>query len=100
MYQPGAIFYFTPFYFKDGKSSSKNKYFICLCKDGESMIVASLPSSQDYVPNFVQKQHGCIDVPEGNFNCYHFSPDKQVTLGGWASRSLLICTLTGLIHLA
>lgn len=84
MYQPGVIFYFTPFYFSDGKSPSKNKYFICLCKDGEGMIVASLPSSQDYVPNFVQKQHGCIEVREGNFNCYHFSPDKQVTPDGWA----------------
>ena len=84
MYLPGSILYFTPFYFKDGKSSSKNKYFLCLCHDGEDMIVASLPSSQDYVPAFIKKQHGCIDVPEGNFNCYHFGEDVPVTITGWS----------------
>ncbi len=84
MYSPGTIFYFTPFYFKDGKASSKNKYFLCLCREGEDMIVASLPSSQDYVPAFANKEHGCIDVPEGNFNCYHFAEGHPVTVNDWS----------------
>jgi hypothetical protein len=84
MYQPGLIFYFTPFYFKDGKTAPKNKYFIVLCNEDDNLIVASLPSSQDYVPAFAKKEHGCIDVPEGCFNCYYFLPDKVVTTNSWA----------------
>jgi hypothetical protein len=83
MYQPGTIFYFTPFYFSDGKTAPKNKYFIVLCNGKDEMIVASLPSSQDYVPAFAQKAHGCIDIPDGGFNCYYFSPEKAVTADGW-----------------
>ena len=48
------------------------------------MIVASLPSSQDYVPAFIKKEHGCIDVPSGNFNCYHFAEGVPVTIDGWS----------------
>jgi hypothetical protein len=84
MYLPGSIIYFTPFYFRDGKSPAKNKYFIVLCPENENLIVASLPSSQDYVPAYAQKTHGCIDIPEGGFNCYHFSSNKPVTTDGWS----------------
>lgn len=83
MYLPGSIIYFTPFYFNNGKTAPKNKYFIVLCQENEELIVASLPSSQDYVPAYAQKIHGCIDIPEGGFNCYHFSPTKAITTNGW-----------------
>jgi hypothetical protein len=84
MYLPGSIIYFTPFYFRDGKSPAKNKYFIVLCHENENLLVESLPSSQDYVPAYAQKVHGCIDIPEGGFNCYHFSSNKPVTTDGWS----------------
>lgn len=83
MYLPGSIIYFTPFYFNNGKTAPKNKYFIVLCQENENLVVASLPSSQDYVPAYAQKNHGCIDIPEGGFNCYYFSSDKPVTKNGW-----------------
>lgn len=84
MYLSGSIIYFTQFYFNNGKSAPKNKYFIVLCHENEDLIVASLPSSQDYIPAYAQKDHGCIDIPEGGFNCYHFSTTKTVTTNGWS----------------
>lgn len=84
MYLPGSIIYFTPFYFNNGKSAAKNKYFIVLCHENDELIIASLPSSQDYVPAYADKDHGCIDIPEGGFNCYHFSPSKIITTNGFS----------------
>jgi hypothetical protein len=84
MYLPGSIIYFTPFYFTNGKTAPKNKYFIVLCHEKEELIVASLPSSQDYVPAYAEKEHGCIDIPEGGFNCYHFSPSRVITTDGFS----------------
>jgi hypothetical protein len=80
---PGSIIYFTPFYFSDGKTAPKNKYFVVLCHKNDDLIVASLPSSQDYVPAYAEKEHGCIEIPEGGFNCYFFSHTKPVTTDGW-----------------
>jgi hypothetical protein len=68
MYIPGNIFYFTPFYFIEG--GFKPKYFITLHNDGRNVIVAALPSSQDHVPRQIEKKHGCLDYPEGDFNAY------------------------------
>ena len=67
----GDILYFDPFYFKNG-NSSKPKYFIVLKISGETTIIASLPSSKDFLPATVVKKHGCVEVPEACFNCYIF----------------------------
>jgi hypothetical protein len=82
MYIPGNIFYFKPFYFPEG--GSKPKYFITLYNNGDSVIVAALPSSQDYVPAQVEKKHGCLNYPEGDFNAYYFSPQLPITTDGWS----------------
>ena len=82
MYTSGNIFYFTPFYFPEG--GSKPKYFITLYNDGKNVIVAALPSSQDYVPRQIEKKHGCLDYPEGDFNAYYFSPSIQITTNRWS----------------
>lgn len=76
MYLPGTIFYFTPFYFNDGKTASKNKYFIVLCNGKEQMIVASLPSSQDYVPAFAQKNMVVLIFLMGALIAITFLPVK------------------------
>lgn len=59
MYTPGNILYFTPFYFANG-NQSKPKYFIVLASDGDNLVVVSLPTSQDRIPTFLDKKHGCI----------------------------------------
>jgi hypothetical protein len=70
MYIPGTIVYFTPFYFSDG--SSKNKYFLVLATCENSLLVASLPTSKDYIPRSIEKRHGCINDDTRRVNCYFF----------------------------
>lgn len=75
----GSIIYFTPFYFKNGKSAAKNKYFVVLKNiDGKS-IVASLPTQKDHIPEHLMIKYGCIECAEINFNCFVFPSDIEVT---------------------
>ena len=83
MYTPGNILYFKPFIFPNGHTP-KNKYFIVLKTIDNNILIASLPTSQDHIPKMVQKEHGCIDRPEYQVNCYCFQPTKTVTKNGFA----------------
>lgn len=71
------IIYFTPFYFPDG-TSAKPKYFIPIHQDGENLIFAYLPTSQDYIPDSLLN-HGCINIPAKQISCYCFKKDRPVT---------------------
>lgn len=82
MYTPGNILYFTPFYFPDG-GKVKNKYFIVLATSPENTLIATLPTSKDHIPAQIEKSHGCIDLPDINFNCYYFEAQKPITDEGW-----------------
>lgn len=79
----GDILYFDPFYFKNG-NSSKRKYFIVLKIIGETSIIASLPSSKNFLPAKIIKKHGCIEVSEACFNCYIFEGKHIDTTNGWS----------------
>jgi hypothetical protein len=79
----GDILYFDPFYFKYG-NSSKPKYFIILKITGETSVIASLPSSKDFLPANIVKKHGCVEIPEACFNCYVFESGCLVTTNGWS----------------
>lgn len=83
MYQQGQILYFEPFYFLNG-NTSKNKYFIVLKQIEGDIIVASLPTSKDFVPRFITKIHGCLKADEANFCCYYFEQDKPIAENSWA----------------
>ncbi len=79
MFDLFSIIYFTPFYFPNGKSSPKNKYFIPIHEDKNgSVIFAYLPTSQDFVPEKYLK-HGCIEVVESNISCYLFLKNTIIT---------------------
>jgi hypothetical protein len=84
MFPPGTVLYITPFYFKDDKTPAKNKYFISLGHTGSNLLLATLPSSQDHVPAYASKNHGCINIKDANFNCYYFEAGKVITTNGWA----------------
>ena len=78
----GNLIYFKPFYFENGQS--KNKYFLVLKQifkedEGVEFVLASLPSSKDYVPSDYEDQSGCIEIPERHINCYVFDPELTVT---------------------
>jgi len=83
MYIAGNIIYFDPFYFKDG-SVSKPKYFLVLKVIEGDVVLASLPSSIDHLPRHLNIVHGCIEVPEGNINCYVFKSNQLITKNNWA----------------
>jgi len=83
MYTPGKIIFFDPFYFKNG-AQSKPKYFLVLAKVGTTAVLASLPSSKDYVPRTIAVEHGCIEVPEGCVNCYVFKAGIKITDCGFS----------------
>ena len=83
MSNEGEILYFDPFFFKNG-SASKPKYFIVLKIIDGSSLLASLPSSLDFLPSGHLKKHGCLEIPEASFNSYIFEGRRSVTTDGWA----------------
>jgi len=83
VFTEGSLLYFDPFYFKSG-NTAKPKYFLVLKVTADQAILATLPSSQDYVPAYQPIAHGCIELAEANFNCYIFISGQPVTTTGWA----------------
>jgi len=83
MYTPGNIIYFTPFYFPNGKSSCKEKYFIVLFSEDNSVLIAGLPTRSDHIPALITKKHGCIRDASINLCCYFFENNRPITESGW-----------------
>ena len=48
MFEPGTILFFPTFYFTQGHTPPKPKYFIVLTQTGQTTILATLPSSQKH----------------------------------------------------
>ena len=82
-FEAGAILYFDPFIFQDG-GTPKRKYFVVLKRNDTEIILASLPTSKDSVPATITKEHGCIERPDIDFNCYYFEGGKPVCVNGFA----------------
>ena len=83
MYHEGSILYFPRFYFKNG-AASKAKYFIVLKNVGDEVLLISLPSSIDHLPRFIDQQHGCLEIPDGNVCCYIFKAGNIITDNNWS----------------
>jgi hypothetical protein len=81
-FEIGTILYFEPFIF-GGDFASKNKYFMVLGQCDEQIILASLPTSKDFIPSNLPKVHGCIDSQSINFNCYYLSAGTPVCKNGF-----------------
>lgn len=69
---------FTPFVFKNG-AHPKKKYYIVLKLMEECLMMASLPTSKDHVPNDIALKSGCINISERLVNAYVFLPGNSVT---------------------
>ena len=82
-FQQGAILYFDPFIFSDG-GSPKPKYFLVLKHVDDTLLLASLPTSKDHVPEYIEKRHGCIERPDISFNCYYFDPSVVICGNGFS----------------
>jgi hypothetical protein len=83
MFDERNILYFTPFYFPNGKSSPKNKFFVVLrASDGKS-VLASLPTRKDSIPSKDVIKDGCIELPDIDLNCFVISTETVVTEDGY-----------------
>jgi hypothetical protein len=79
MFKERDIVYFTPFYFKNGKSTPKPKYCVILKHCNDNYLIASLGTTRDSIPSKNTIEDGCIDISESNFNCFVISPNTIVT---------------------
>lgn len=70
MYSEKNLLYFNPYYFEDG--SNKNKYFVVIKSIENNLIIASLPTSKDHIPDYIERKTGCINIDESRINCYLF----------------------------
>ena len=55
MIEEGTLLYFNPFEFKNG-ATPKAKYFIVLANSDEGFMVASLPTSKDFIPSDILEE--------------------------------------------
>lgn len=78
MFEEGQLLYFKPFFFKNG-NESKNKYFVVLKKLEDNLLLASLPTSKDHLPDRYRDTKGCIKDDDSRLNVFVFSKDKNVT---------------------
>lgn len=78
MYLKSNIIYFNPFYFKNG-NTSKDKYFVVLNNDNDKIILASLPTRKDHIPEKNVIENGCIEISDIKMNCFVISPNIEVT---------------------
>ena len=78
MFEQGQLLKYTPFTFKNG-ANPKPKYFIVLGLMNEDVVIASLPTSKDHIPNSITAGSGCVNDIERNVNAYIFSEGEIVT---------------------
>lgn len=77
-YSEGQLLSFTPFVFKNG-ALPKKKYYIVLKHIDDQLMMASLPTSKDHIPNDISQTAGCVNIPERSVNAFIFLPNQPVT---------------------
>lgn len=83
LFKEGHVLYFNPFHFNDATGGQKPKYYIVLKKMDDEIVLATLPTSKDFIPTAIEKVHGCLDYPDINFNCYYYPADYAVCTNGF-----------------
>ena len=74
----GTLLYCDPFVFKNG-AAPKPKYFIVLANTDDGVMLASLPTSKDHVPQDAEVVRGAVNIPERGVNAFVFEAGDQVT---------------------
>ncbi len=82
MFKAGHIYYFKSFKFNN-EAEPKEKYFIVLKETKNSILIGTLPTRTNKIPSFVDKEHGCINILERQYNCYLFQQNKPVCKNGF-----------------
>jgi hypothetical protein len=84
MFDLFQLLYFTPFYFPNGKSAARNKYYIPICDFNGELIYAYLPTSKDFIPTKYEGAYGCINNSNINVSCFSFEKGKEITDSGFS----------------
>ena len=80
MFETGNLLLFKPFLFKNG-APPKNKFMVVLGKDADgSMVLASLPTSKDYVPSDMEVKGGCLELPDRQVNVFVFPAGECIAV--------------------
>jgi len=82
MFSSASLLYIFDYDFEDG-SPYRNKYLVVLYNVNGTSIIASLTTSQDYVPNG-DKKEGCIKIDEKCIHCFHLPKDKEIGENGFS----------------
>ena len=84
---PGTILHFNRFQFEEPATATRpgerNKFFIVLRTLADQMVLASLPTSKDQIPDSVDQRHGCVLYPSGDLTAYVFEAMEPVAMNGW-----------------
>jgi hypothetical protein len=75
-FNPFELIFFPNFHFKNN-APPKPKFFISLSNINGNIVVVSLPSSQDFVPDSI-KVEGCIEYPDRCISCFCFFKDSII----------------------
>ena len=82
MFEPGNLLYFNPFIFPDG-GEPKPKFFVVLGEVEDTVLLASLPTSKDHIPTYVEVTSGCLEIAERMLNAFIFMANEIVTDNGF-----------------
>ena len=82
MFDTGYVLFCKNFKFNNG-GEPKDKYFVVLKRNKDSVIIGSLPTRTNKVPNFIYKSHGCVNKDDRCFNCYHFEANRSICDNGF-----------------
>lgn len=78
MYSAKNILYFNPYYFEEG--GSKPKYFVVVKNIDDNIIIASLPTKQDHIPDAIPKDKTkCINDNVTLINCFFFKSNEIIS---------------------
>jgi len=83
MFSSGTILHISNYDFEDCKTQPKNKYLVVLHNDNNTIIIGTLTSSQDYVPD-EHKKDGCVKVDEKCIHCFYFPANKLIGEKGYS----------------
>lgn len=79
MFEEGNLLMFRPFLFKN-EVMPKNKFFLILANVGDELLLASLPTSKDYVPSDINVSLGCLELSERFVNVFVFVSGEEIAI--------------------
>lgn len=78
MFKEGQLLRFNNFVFKNG-ANPKPKFFVVLRNMDDDILMASLPTSKDHIPDSAAVVSGCVNIPERCVSAFVFAADQKVT---------------------